>query len=219
MQVTGAISVFCWIKCTGTNQTIAGKWNTTGNQRSWNLILNGATGNKLQVTLSANGSANAKDYYGGTTLNDNAWHHVGFTYDGNNTLKLYVDGAEESVTKTTDTSITAIHNSTSKMALGAQNATNPAVYFVGSMDEFTLHGKALTATEAANLRTYGAWPLRGGLRAWYRCGDGDTYPTLTDNSGNGNDGTMTNMESGDIQTADPSISNFQSEGDTWVVVE
>ena len=29
-------------------------------------------------------------------------------------------------------------------------------------------------------------------------GDDDTFPTLTDNSASGNDGTMTNMESGDI---------------------
>ena len=34
---------------------------------------------------------------------------------------------------------------------------------------------------------------------WYRNGDGDTYPTLTDNgSASRSDGTMINMESGDF---------------------
>ena len=29
--------------------------------------------------------------------------------------------------------------------------------------------------------------------SWWRCGDGDTSPTLTDNGSGGNDGTMTNF--------------------------
>ena len=34
--------------------------------------------------------------------------------------------------------------------------------------------------------------------SWWRMGDGDTYPTITDNGSGGNDGTMTNMDAGDI---------------------
>ena len=34
--------------------------------------------------------------------------------------------------------------------------------------------------------------------SWWRMGDGDTFPTLTDNGSGGNDGTMTNMSSGNI---------------------
>ena len=34
--------------------------------------------------------------------------------------------------------------------------------------------------------------------AWYRNGDGDTYPTITDNGSGGNNGTMTNMTAGSI---------------------
>ena len=42
----------------------------------------------------------------------------------------------------------------------------------------------------------------GNLTHYYRMGDGDTYPTITDNEGS-LDGTMTNMTSGDIQTEVP----------------
>ena len=39
---------------------------------------------------------------------------------------------------------------------------------------------------------------------WWRMGDGDTFPTITDvGTTGGNDGTMTNMESGDIVTDTP----------------
>ena len=34
-------------------------------------------------------------------------------------------------------------------------------------------------------------------------GDGDTYDTITDRSGNGNDGTMTNMGAEDIESEVP----------------
>jgi hypothetical protein len=38
-------------------------------------------------------------------------------------------------------------------------------------------------------------------RNWWRMGDGDTHPTIKDHGIESNDGTMTNMGSGDI-TAD-----------------
>ena len=34
-------------------------------------------------------------------------------------------------------------------------------------------------------------------------GDGDTFATITDNSTNSNNGTMTDMDSGDIETEVP----------------
>ena len=39
--------------------------------------------------------------------------------------------------------------------------------------------------------------------SWWRNGDGDTYPTITDNGSGGNNGTMTNMDAGDIVTDVP----------------
>ena len=41
-------------------------------------------------------------------------------------------------------------------------------------------------------------------------GDEDTYPTIQDRSTNSNDGTMTNMTSGDIETDAPSTSSWAS---------
>jgi len=44
----------------------------------------------------------------------------------------------------------------------------------------------------------GDYDNSGDLQGWWRMGEGDTYPTITDNSTNSNDGTMTNMASDDI---------------------
>ena len=63
--------------------------------------------------------------------------------------------------------------------------------------------KAAAGTEVSDIYNSGA-PLdlttlssNTNLQSWWRMGDGDTYPTITDNKGSVN-GTMTNMESGDI---------------------
>ena len=43
----------------------------------------------------------------------------------------------------------------------------------------------------------GGYASSADLTHWWRMGDEDTYPTITDNAGSIN-GTMTNMTSGDI---------------------
>ena len=49
----------------------------------------------------------------------------------------------------------------------------------------------------------GSYTSSGDLTHWWRMGDGDTYPTITDNEGS-EDGTMTNMTSGDLVEDVPS---------------
>lgn len=225
VQTTGAMSAFTWIKTSQVqaqyeSTAICGKWTSSGNQKSWSMILAryvaGSGGSKFGVLLSADGSTDTKYYYTSADVTDGSWHHVGFTYDGNNTLTVYLDGAVSSVTKQNDGAMTSIFNSTTALTMGSAIQFTRG-YYTGSMDEFTLYAKALSATEASNLYTYGPYGVRGGLRAWYRCGDGDTYPTILDHSGNSNTGTMTNMESGDIQTDVPTITSFVTEGDSWIV--
>jgi hypothetical protein len=48
------------------------------------------------------------------------------------------------------------------------------------------NASAIGGTIPTDLSTYN--PI-----SWWRCGDGDTAPTLTDNGSGGNDGTMTNF--------------------------
>ena len=125
------------------------------------------------------------------------------------------------MTKTTDASITTIHNSTSELGIGATNGTGPTSYYTGGVDEIGIWDTTLSAVEMARVYNAGApIPLTlisaADLQAWYRCGDGDTYPTLTDNSTNSNDGTMTNMESGDLSAG--AVSGGTINDDTWVFI-
>jgi hypothetical protein len=81
---------------------------------------------------------------------------------------------------------------------------------VGRLDEIANYDKALSVAEAQWIYNSGvARALTdpgcpSNLVGWWRMGEGDTYPTLQDQTVNNYDGTMTNMEAGDILTDYPS---------------
>jgi len=70
------------------------------------------------------------------------------------------------------------------------------VNWLGNIDEVALWNTDESANVSSiynsgvpnNLNDLSNPPL-----SWWRCGDGDTSPTLTDNGSGGNDGTMTNF--------------------------
>ena len=134
-----------------------------------------------------------------TALNTTDWLHLVITRDVSATdLKLYVDGA------LTQTHTTA---NTNDMKLGGIGGV-PSMTFSGvacKIDEVSCYDAILDATAVSNIYNSGSpSDLTGtsNLIAWYRNGDGDTFPTINDNVGS-NNGTMTNMVSGDIITDKP----------------
>jgi hypothetical protein len=153
------------------------------------------TGTGLVVLIQGSGSSN-----GSTALNDGNWHHIIQTYsdNGNNTsrVRIYVDG---NTTPEADLASTfSFAPLTSNLFIGARNASADRG-FPGSVDEVCILDRVVTPTEIATLSTAPTVDLTSlNPIAWYRNGDGDTYPTITDNGSGGNDGTMTNMDAGDI---------------------
>ena len=76
--------------------------------------------------------------------------------------------------------------------------------FLGNIDEVSAYNRAVTPAEIVTLSTAPTVDLTSlSPLAWYRNGDGDTYPTITDNGSGGNSGTMTNMDAGDIENVVP----------------
>jgi len=132
-------------------------------------------------------------------LNTSDWVHIVFTRDVSATeIKLYVDGTLTQ-TKTT--------NNSNDFLLGGIGGV-PTMTFGGiacKIDEVSCYDAVLDATAVSNIYNSGTpTDLTGtsNLIAWYRNGDNDTFPTINDNVGS-NNGTMTNMVSGDIITDVP----------------
>ena len=78
-------------------------------------------------------------------------------------------------------------------------------FSIGGIDEAAIFNSELSQSDITAIYGSGT-PIDlssySSLVSWWRMGDGDTFPTLTDNKGT-NNGTMTNMTSGNIVTDVP----------------
>lgn len=193
---TGAndVTVSCWIKTTETFVYTLSR-----------LAFGGSGSGGGNFTLGRLGSAwNSADdmkirvynTLGTTKLNDGNWHHVAYTFDNTTKeMKGYVDGSLEATTTVTSW----VHS------FVLQIGGRISMYFNGNVDECGLWYSILTASEINDIYNSGVPTDLTSLSpiGWWRNGDNDTYPTITDHGSGGNDGTMTNMTSGDIVTDVP----------------
>lgn len=142
-------------------------------------------------------------------LTSGVWQHLVITYDGTSTaagFTIYVDNSSKNSATTADT-LSATTQTSENFQVSARDGTN--FPFNGLIDEVSAWDKELTSGEVSETYNSGSPDNLGShsaianLIGWWRMGDGDTFPTLVDNSSNSNDGTMINMESGDIGTDVP----------------
>lgn len=137
LDFTNQITLTAWIKPV----------NFTGVQRIIDKINGSATGNFL---LDMNGGI-LRFYVASGSLQQapgvsaNTWFHVAATYDGTTTC-LYVNG----VLKTSSTTVSGnLVTNTSPLKIGLNQAgSNP---FNGDIDDVKIYGRALSASEVADL--------------------------------------------------------------------
>lgn len=110
---------------------------------------------KPRIFLQGNGGSDI-DFSGGTTINNNAWHLVHYTFDRDGNATIYVDGASDGSASIATWSA-ANFQSSHPFRLGAYTASNdidPLLPFNGYLDEvrfaFTLLSSDWIATEYNN---------------------------------------------------------------------
>ncbi|MDD5568875.1 MAG: LamG domain-containing protein [Candidatus Pacebacteria bacterium] len=143
------MTAFVWVKGVAQNNThIIAQFDGGASQRAWRIAVYGPNPyNRLYVDIAADVQTDRKTYYTDAIAFDDNWHLVGFTF-GSGTLKLYVDGLESGVTKTSDSAITLIHNSTANAYIGCNsNNGSPAAFFAGSIDEARLYSAAIPTSQ------------------------------------------------------------------------
>ncbi len=106
-----------------------------------------------------------------------------------NTWTFYLNGS--SVGTFNDNGNISFRSSAASIYLG--NGYNG--YFNGLIDEFAIWNVELSASDITSIYNSGTPDDIASFSpfTWYRCGDGDTAPTLTDNGSGGNNATMTNF--------------------------
>ena len=90
-------------------------------------------------------------------LNDGAWHHISGVRNGAQSL-LYIDGV---LAGSAPLGIGSVGSGALTMAKNGNQT--PSAFYSGSLDEFALHGRALTEAEIGDLAASGFMTLRQGM--------------------------------------------------------
>ncbi len=141
-----------------------------------------------RFAITTTGRAGEQALEGTTPLATDRWTHIAVTRSGN-TGTLYVNG-EPVATNPEMTLSPADLGFTSGNWLGRHQFPQRNIsYLNGSLDEFQIYSRALTADEVRSLLDSAGGSAGGGDVAWYRF-DEDGGPTAVDSSGNGRDATI-----------------------------
>lgn len=182
LNPTAALTLEAWVNVTNTgNQALIHKW-ANGSQYSLEIFNNTAS----FVINSVSGGVQVIN--SPTNFPINQWVHVVGVYDGS-TLKIY----ENAVEKGSKSFTGSINSGTGNLTLGKRSEINSG-YLNGSLDEVRIWNIALSASQIStyyNDEFSDPTTPSGCLVAYYQMSNGSGI-SLMDDSGNGNDGTITN---------------------------
>lgn len=131
------------------NRTIFSYAPTSGNVNK--IQVEGQTDGKLRLIVFNSSGTIKKDYKTATALSTSTWYFLVVTWDGTN-LKMFLNGSEETTTKSLDDANTNTNTSRS-FKLGSEVAgTN---YWDGKLDEAGIWSAALSSTDITTLYNSG----------------------------------------------------------------
>lgn len=110
-----------WVRFTNAasaNEVVGGKWDTTGNQRSW-LLFRDSSGNLVGNVSSAGAATNAAAT-GASTLAAGTWYHIGIVFSPSTYVRVYLNGVMDGEDNTSVPS--SLFNSSASFALGMSGA-------------------------------------------------------------------------------------------------
>ena len=170
-------TVACWVSI---GQVIT--WSRifdfgTGTNSYMFLTVDAGSGPRFSITTSGPGGEQQVNY--GTELPAGKWTHVAVTLSGG-TATLYINGA--AVAGSSNMTLTPVSlGSTGNNWIGRSQFGDPDLS--GSVDEFQIWNRALSAAEIQSLTASAGGSPGGGNVAWYRF-DETGGNTAADSSGN-----------------------------------
>ena len=188
-----SFSISCWFKRTtsGVSEFLVDKSQGSGDYRGYSILIP-STDNKIYFTLRHT-LPNFIQVKSNTAITDNDWHNLVITYSGSSLISginIYIDNVNDTGTGTGTLSGNTI--TAQPFQIGARNGANN---FLGMIDEVSVFNSQLLPSDITTIYNSGVPNDITSLSplSWWRCGDNDTSPTLTDNGSGGNNGTMTNF--------------------------
>lgn len=187
LSPSSAVTVCTWFQLDLiANRGIVTKRNSFNSNNSYNLFINNSL--ELVFNVSSSGTATTDATFSASGFTGD-WIFVVGRYDGA-TVKLYVNNIELASASHTG----SIFDSTAPLLIGAVNSP-PAGTFNGKLADVRIYNDALTTDEMTYLYTKGTSgtdPTAANLVGQWPFSEG-AGTTIYDVSGNGNDGTATNI--------------------------
>ena len=135
--VTGAFSVFAWIKGGALGEVVISQTNGTGSGAVW-LYADGLYG-KLATKLT-DGNRFTRPLVSEFVISDGEWHQVGVVWDSSR-RHLYVDGIEVAI----DTSTLAkLLSCDGGLYIGAGKTLDAAEFWSGLIDDIRIYNRAVS---------------------------------------------------------------------------
>ena len=199
-------SVSLWAKIN--DATRAPLFTKSATDKEYHILTSAS--DKLRIRLYDNSTGGYIQSEMNAAISTSGWKNYIFTYDGtgsNAGLNIYLNGDVVAQTKSLSGSYTAMENTSTDLRIGTSEQNS--FYLDGHIDEFALFNIELSSAQATaiyNSSIVTNLEAHTGLQGYWRMGDPTgpgVYPTITDDSSNSNNGTMTNMTSADITTTVP----------------
>lgn len=194
-----AFTVNLWVKPQNTAAQRALFSKTTNDVSVFGWVLYHNNSGQLFLQMRASGT-NRQHTYTTSTLTSSVWQMVTLAYAGGSNINGALAYINASAGTTPSSASLASWLAGQDFTLGSRNT---GFNFSGRIDHVTIWDKQLTSGEVTELYNSGvifnptAHSANANLQSWYRMGDNDTFPTISDNV-NSDDLTMTNMASDDF---------------------
>lgn len=182
-----AFTMAGWVKL---DSTTLQRFVTKSGSSTAEYIFGTGGGSNLLLALYDDTTSVVRYRVSSGTLSTGTWTHVAVTHSGG-TIKLFINGTEDSGSSGDIGSYTAMHNSTGTVRLGGYQ--NGSQYTNGKLDELAVWDEALTSSEITAMASSpidlttnsGNYSSRDNLVAFWRLEN-----NANDSSGNGHNGTV-----------------------------
>ena len=216
--IRDSFSVVVWLK---SEDTISAGLNAIcglkKDANDWIYLGINAAGQFVYYHVSDGATNNRSSVY---TFDDgeSPWMQLVFTIEKNatNGCKYYKDGVfieADNTNSINDSQWAAFDAGSVNFAIGGQRtSTGTSNVFDGYFSEFAIYNKVLSESEVATVYNsreafnHKDWSGAPNCKGWWRFGDGNeggSGTTIYDMSGEGNNATLQNSESGDLQGNTP----------------
>lgn len=146
LKITDNLMLEFWIKPTNGNyQNILGRWNASGNERSYNVHFDSGNDGSLQYAASTDGTA-YQTLTAIANLTDGTWYHVVITQSGT-TARIYINGVLDNEKLDMNAGINA---GTSDFYLGKVYSGFGDARFNGNIALLRIYNRVLSLLEMQN---------------------------------------------------------------------